>query len=199
MEAWLIFSILSVLLISSVISSSDYRQELPVKLLNIRSMASRYPASDSEFRIRVEKGYVSIFNSMLCNLCNMYLGNPMTYIILDWYNSPFLNPPCVYSMIYLCITIIGWGCGKDWRWYFEWFSTKETDSWPSRMWILQVPCSTRWNQCFHTTCQERRIHVLGKAPIASQGWWKRGSRRGIRPRPPPDFGRIEGAAEQIVF
>ena len=59
MGARLIFTIQCALLISSAIATSDYRQELPIKLLNIRSMASRYPASDTEFRTQVENGYVS--------------------------------------------------------------------------------------------------------------------------------------------
>ena len=40
-------------------NSHDYLQEMPVKLLDVRSMATRYPASDSGFRINVENGYVS--------------------------------------------------------------------------------------------------------------------------------------------
>ena len=60
MDIRLILVIETAMLISSVLSSTDYRQEIPVKLLNIRSVATRYPASDSEFRTKVENGYVSI-------------------------------------------------------------------------------------------------------------------------------------------
>ena len=42
-----------------LLNSHDYLQEIPVKLLDVRSMATRYPASDSGFRINVENGYVS--------------------------------------------------------------------------------------------------------------------------------------------
>ena len=41
-----------------IFSSDDYRQEIPVKMLNVRSLATRYPASNSEFRTSIENGYV---------------------------------------------------------------------------------------------------------------------------------------------
>ena len=41
-----------------IFSSNDYRQEIPVKMLNVRSLATRYPASNSEFRTSLENGYV---------------------------------------------------------------------------------------------------------------------------------------------
>ena len=40
------------------IGSHDYLQEIPVKLLDVRSMASRYPASNPSYRIKVENGHV---------------------------------------------------------------------------------------------------------------------------------------------
>ena len=47
--------------------SHDYLQEIPVKLLDVRSVASRYPASNSSYRIRVENGHV-------CNLLTYQYG-----------------------------------------------------------------------------------------------------------------------------
>ena len=41
-----------------IFSSDDYRQEIPVKMLKVRSLATRYPASNSEFRTSIENGYV---------------------------------------------------------------------------------------------------------------------------------------------
>ena len=39
--------------------SNDYREVAPVKMLNVRSVATRYPASNSEFRTNLENGFVS--------------------------------------------------------------------------------------------------------------------------------------------
>jgi hypothetical protein len=36
----------------------NYLEELPLKILNVRSLASRYPASNSEYRTNVENGQV---------------------------------------------------------------------------------------------------------------------------------------------
>ena len=41
-----------------IYGSNDYRQEIPVKMLDVRSFATRYPASNSEFRTSLENGYV---------------------------------------------------------------------------------------------------------------------------------------------
>ena len=56
-----------------IFGSNDYRKEIPVKMLNVRSLATRYPASNSEFRTSIENGYV-IWNSFttfnnIFNLC----------------------------------------------------------------------------------------------------------------------------------
>ena len=37
--------------------SADYLKEVPVKLLNVRSLASRYPATNSKYRINITNGY----------------------------------------------------------------------------------------------------------------------------------------------
>ena len=50
-----------------IFGSNDYRQEIPVKMLNVRSLATRYPASNSEFRTSIENGYV-IWNSFIQNI-----------------------------------------------------------------------------------------------------------------------------------
>ena len=36
----------------------DYLKETPVKLLDVEQVASRFPASDSEYRISMENGQV---------------------------------------------------------------------------------------------------------------------------------------------
>ena len=46
------------LIINLTLGSHDFLQEIPVKLLDIRSVASRYPASNSSHRIKVENGHV---------------------------------------------------------------------------------------------------------------------------------------------
>ena len=46
--------------ISFSVGSNDYREVAPVKMLNVKSVATRYPASNSEFRTNLENGYVSL-------------------------------------------------------------------------------------------------------------------------------------------
>ena len=41
------------------LANEDYRGETPLKMLDVRSMASRYPAANSEYRTNLENGYVS--------------------------------------------------------------------------------------------------------------------------------------------
>ena len=40
--------------------NANYLQNSPIKLLNVKTVATRSPASDSEFRINVVNGEVSI-------------------------------------------------------------------------------------------------------------------------------------------
>ena len=44
--------------LSSLAQSYNYLQEVPVKLLDVRSVASRYPAANSEYRTGIENGQV---------------------------------------------------------------------------------------------------------------------------------------------
>ena len=54
---------LGIAFISSGIASNgviaNYLQNSPIKLLNVKTVATRFPASDSEFRINVVNGEVS--------------------------------------------------------------------------------------------------------------------------------------------
>ena len=54
---------IAILLVLSVISNSlgndEFLQIPPIKMLNVRSVASRYPAANSTYRKNVENGYVS--------------------------------------------------------------------------------------------------------------------------------------------
>ncbi len=52
--------LLTILCLHSAIGY-NYLEVLPVKLLDIRSVASRYPASNSEYRTNVENGQVHVF------------------------------------------------------------------------------------------------------------------------------------------
>ena len=61
------FSIIVAFFPALLFGSHDYRQEIPVKMLNVRSLATRYPASNSEFRTSIENGYV-IWNSFIQNI-----------------------------------------------------------------------------------------------------------------------------------
>ena len=51
------------LLISTSIPScgGKYTEEAPVKLLEVESLADRYPASESKYRTSVSNGFVSRF------------------------------------------------------------------------------------------------------------------------------------------
>ena len=40
------------------ISGALYTEETPVKLLEVISVAARFPASESEYRVSLENGYV---------------------------------------------------------------------------------------------------------------------------------------------
>ena len=40
-------------------SNAFYTEEPPVKLLEVESLADRYPAAESEFRVSVTNGFVS--------------------------------------------------------------------------------------------------------------------------------------------
>ena len=51
---------LSLLLLIGASWADDYRGEVPLKMLDVRSLASRYPASNSEHRTNLENGFVSI-------------------------------------------------------------------------------------------------------------------------------------------
>ena len=51
---------LSLLLTFKGTHAFDFLEESPVKLLHIHSVASRYQAADSEFRMAVENGKVSV-------------------------------------------------------------------------------------------------------------------------------------------
>ena len=46
------------------LANEDYRGETPLKMLDVRSMASRYPAANSEYRTNLENGYVSQVHSL---------------------------------------------------------------------------------------------------------------------------------------
>ena len=41
-------------------ANGEYTEETPLKMLDVRSVATRYPASNSEYRTNLENGYVSI-------------------------------------------------------------------------------------------------------------------------------------------
>ena len=43
------------------LSNAFYTEEPPVKLLEVESLADRYPAAESEFRLSVTNGFVSSF------------------------------------------------------------------------------------------------------------------------------------------
>ena len=67
------FSVILAVFPALIFGSNDYRKEIPVKMLNVRSLATRYPASNSDFRTSIENGYV-IWNSLIIstnifNLC----------------------------------------------------------------------------------------------------------------------------------
>ena len=47
-----------VLLYFSNLSSAFYTEETPVKLLEVESFATRYPATESEYRISLINGFV---------------------------------------------------------------------------------------------------------------------------------------------
>ena len=51
--------LVSILTASIGISRGFYTEETPVKILQVESVADRYPASDSQYRISVENGFVS--------------------------------------------------------------------------------------------------------------------------------------------
>ena len=42
--------------------ADDHRGEVPLKMLDVRSLASRYPASNSDHRTNLENGFVSDFS-----------------------------------------------------------------------------------------------------------------------------------------
>ena len=52
-----IFLILS--FVSNSYGNDDFLHIPPIKMLNVRSVASRYPAANSTYRKNVENGYVS--------------------------------------------------------------------------------------------------------------------------------------------
>ena len=52
-----LFALSSLFAIS--LANEDYRGGTPLKMLDVRSMASRYPAANSEYRTNLENGYVS--------------------------------------------------------------------------------------------------------------------------------------------
>ena len=53
------FTILIVALLScSIFTSAFYTEETPVKLLEVESFATRYPATESEYRISLINGFV---------------------------------------------------------------------------------------------------------------------------------------------
>ena len=45
------------------LANGEYTEETPLKMLDVRSVATRYPASNSEYRTNLENGYVSILNT----------------------------------------------------------------------------------------------------------------------------------------
>ena len=46
------------------ISGTNYTEEPPVKLLEVVSLAARFPASDSEYRVSLDNGYVRTASSI---------------------------------------------------------------------------------------------------------------------------------------
>ena len=44
---------------ASINGDPDYLTEVPVKILDVRSVASRYPAANSEYRTNIENGQVN--------------------------------------------------------------------------------------------------------------------------------------------
>ena len=46
------------------ISGANYTEEPPVKLLEVVSLAARFPASDSEYRVSLDNGYVRTASSI---------------------------------------------------------------------------------------------------------------------------------------
>ena len=61
----ILYYILPFLLISTSFPSSEgkYTEETPVKLLEVESLADRYPATESKYRISVSNGFVSIIKN----------------------------------------------------------------------------------------------------------------------------------------
>jgi hypothetical protein len=51
----------------------NYLEELPLKILNVRSLASRYPASNSQYRTNVENGQVKHSKICLFNASFKYI------------------------------------------------------------------------------------------------------------------------------
>ena len=56
MDQKLCFYLIFFLCPATILCSSNFLAGVPIKLLDVRSHASRYPASNSEFRISIENG-----------------------------------------------------------------------------------------------------------------------------------------------
>ena len=46
---------------TSVPDNTSYSEEPPVKLLEVESLAERFPASESQYRVSMENGYVRLY------------------------------------------------------------------------------------------------------------------------------------------
>ena len=59
LKTWPNIFMLNVLILYFQGHDATYTEESPVKLLEVESLADRYAASDTDFRISITNGYVS--------------------------------------------------------------------------------------------------------------------------------------------
>ena len=59
LRTWPNILVLNILILYFQGHNAAYTEESPVKLLEVESLADRYAASDTDFRISITNGYVS--------------------------------------------------------------------------------------------------------------------------------------------
>ena len=103
------------LIINLTLGSHDFLQEIPVKLLDIRSVASRYPASNSSHRIKVENGHVCnhiehiFLDIFIVNFFRM--KKPKGALMMNW--TIFLNWNLFWSLVVVPIMNFQWTLKKQ--------------------------------------------------------------------------------------
>ena len=61
-------------------SYADYLSEVPVKLLDVRSVASRYPAANSKYRTNIENGQDEEVDRTQSDILNGFPSMKMTLL-----------------------------------------------------------------------------------------------------------------------